>query len=109
MVRMNRPIGFFCLANTCSTRERIIDFALLARRIVSGMARPFGFLQWMWLKKPFLGAMAHRATRLPRLTHCGKNSSITGFVRRKGVQSKWIVALLAGMAHRYYAYRYLPD
>ena len=41
-------------ANTCSTRERIFDFALLARRIVSRIARPFGFLRWMWLTKPFL-------------------------------------------------------
>jgi hypothetical protein len=34
-----------CSANTCSTRARIFDFALLARRIVSGIARPFGFLR----------------------------------------------------------------
>ena len=50
----NSPIRSFCSANTCSTRERIFDFALLARRIVSGIARPFGFLRWMWLRKPFL-------------------------------------------------------
>jgi hypothetical protein len=35
-------------------RARIFDFPLLARRIVSGIARPFGFLRWMWLTKPFL-------------------------------------------------------
>src|SRR4029077_18323036 len=51
---MNSPIRSFCSANTCSTRARIFDFALLARRIVSGIARPFGFLRWMWLRKPFL-------------------------------------------------------
>src|SRR6516164_9280540 len=51
---MNNLIRSFCSAKTCSTRERIFDFALLARRIVSGMARPFGFLRWMWLTKPFL-------------------------------------------------------
>src|SRR4029077_5386067 len=50
---MNSPIRSFCSANTCSTRERIFDFALLARRIVSCIARPFGFLRWMWLTKPF--------------------------------------------------------
>ena len=37
-----------------ASRVRIFDFALLARRIVSGIARPFGFLRWMWLTKPFL-------------------------------------------------------
>src|SRR5690242_10632565 len=51
---MNSPIRLFCSANTCSTRERIFDFALLARCIVSGIARPFGFLGLMWLTKPFL-------------------------------------------------------
>jgi hypothetical protein len=29
----------------CSMRERILDFALLARRVASGIARPFGFLR----------------------------------------------------------------
>src|ERR1700746_3196213 len=52
---MNSLIRSFCSANTCSTRARIFDFALLARRIVSGIARPFGFLRWMGLTKPFLG------------------------------------------------------
>jgi hypothetical protein len=36
IVLMNNPIRSFCSANTCSTRARIFDFALLARRIVSG-------------------------------------------------------------------------
>ena len=36
IVLMNSPIRSFCSANTCSTRARIFDFALLARRIVSG-------------------------------------------------------------------------
>src|ERR1700739_4036316 len=40
IVLMNNPIRSFCSANTCSTRTRIFDFALLARRIVSGIARP---------------------------------------------------------------------
>src|SRR5262245_13413543 len=54
IVLMNNLIRSFCSANTCSTRARIFDFALLARCIVSGIARPFGFLRWMWLTKPFL-------------------------------------------------------
>ena len=33
-------------AKTCSTRERIFDLALLARRIASGIGRPFGLLRW---------------------------------------------------------------
>jgi hypothetical protein len=28
--------------------------ALLARRIASGIGRPFGLLRWTWLTKPFL-------------------------------------------------------
>src|SRR2546426_11490767 len=36
-----------------STRERIFDLALLARRIASGIGRPFGLLRWTWLTKPF--------------------------------------------------------
>ena len=35
-------------------RRADFDFALLARRIISGIGRPFGFLRWMWLTKPFL-------------------------------------------------------
>src|ERR1700730_13893725 len=54
MVRMNKPIRSFCSAKTCSTRERIFDLALLARRIASGIGRPFGLLRWTWLTKPFL-------------------------------------------------------
>ena len=45
MVRMNRSIRSFCAANTCSTRARIFDLALLARRIAPGIARPLGFLR----------------------------------------------------------------
>src|SRR6202171_4466510 len=41
---MNKPIRSFCSAKTCSTRERIFDLALLARRIASGIGRPFGLL-----------------------------------------------------------------
>src|ERR1700726_3033539 len=44
MVRMNKPIRSFCSAKTCSTRERIFDLALLARRIASSIGRPFGLL-----------------------------------------------------------------
>src|ERR1700738_2496305 len=54
MVRMNKPIRSLCSAKTCSTRERIFDLALLARRIASGIGRPFGLLRWTWLTKPFL-------------------------------------------------------
>src|ERR1700751_954633 len=53
IVLTNNPVRCFCSANTCSTRTRIFDFALLGRRIVSGTVRPFGFLRWMWPKKPF--------------------------------------------------------
>jgi hypothetical protein len=53
MVRMNRSIQSFCSANTCSTRERIFDLALWARRMPSGMARPFGFLWCTRDRKPF--------------------------------------------------------
>jgi hypothetical protein len=35
IVLMNSAIRSFCSANTCSTRERIFDFAWLARRVVS--------------------------------------------------------------------------
>ena len=45
IVRTNRPILTFCSAKTCSTRERIFDFALLARRVAAGIALPFGFLR----------------------------------------------------------------
>src|SRR6202022_3314063 len=41
MVRMNKPIRSFGSAKTCSTRERIFDLALLARRISSGIGPPF--------------------------------------------------------------------
>src|SRR4029077_16806393 len=44
MVRMNKPIRSFCSAKTCSTRERIFDLAVLARRIASGLGRPLGRL-----------------------------------------------------------------
>src|ERR1700737_3451725 len=40
MVRMNKPIRSFGSAKTCSTRERIFDLALLARRIASGTGSP---------------------------------------------------------------------
>ena len=53
IVRMNKSIGFFCSAKTCSTGERIFDLALLAARIASDTARPCGFLRWTWLTKPF--------------------------------------------------------
>jgi hypothetical protein len=36
MVRMSSFIRSFRSANTCSTRERFLDFALLVRRIVAG-------------------------------------------------------------------------
>src|ERR1700680_4059651 len=54
MVWLNKPIRSFGSAKTCSTRERIFDLALLARRIASGIGRPFGLLRWTWLDKPFL-------------------------------------------------------
>ena len=37
---------------TCSTRARTLDLRLLARRVVSGMGRFFGFLRWTRLTKP---------------------------------------------------------
>jgi hypothetical protein len=53
-VRMNEPVRSFCSANTCSKRERFVEFALLARRIALGIEPPFCFLQWIWLTKPLL-------------------------------------------------------
>lgn len=38
-VRTKRPILVFCSAKTCSTRERIFDFALLALCIAAGIDR----------------------------------------------------------------------
>jgi len=64
MVRMNKPIRSFCSAKTCSTRERIFDLALLARRIASGIGRPFGLLRWTWLTKPFLSMNSSLAADL---------------------------------------------
>ena len=64
MVRMNRPMRLFCSAKTCSTRERTFDFRLLARRVVSGIGRPFGFLRWTRLAKPFLSMKVSLATDL---------------------------------------------
>ena len=36
-------------------------FCIIARRIASGMERPFGFLRWMWQTKPFLTGNASLA------------------------------------------------
>jgi len=47
IVRTNRPIRTFCSAKKCSTRERVFDFALLARRVAAGIGRPAGFLRWI--------------------------------------------------------------
>jgi hypothetical protein len=49
---------------TCSTRERIFDLVLLARRIASGIGRPFGLLRWTWLTKPFLSMNSSLAADL---------------------------------------------
>lgn len=57
IVRTNRPILAFS-AKTCSARERIFDFALLVRRVASGIGLPFDFLRWMLLTKPFLSRKA---------------------------------------------------
>ena len=54
IVRTNGPNPTFCSAKTCSTRDRILDFALLALRVASGIGRPLGFLQWIRLTKPCL-------------------------------------------------------
>jgi hypothetical protein len=53
LVSMTSSIRSFCSAKTCSMRERIFDLALLPRRTALGMMRPFGFLRWTWLTKPF--------------------------------------------------------
>ena len=53
MVRMNRSIRCFCSAKTCSMRERILDRALLARRIAGDIGRFAGFLRWRREVKPF--------------------------------------------------------
>ena len=39
-VRTKRPILAFCSAKTCSTRERIFAFALLAFRVAAGIGPP---------------------------------------------------------------------
>ena len=54
MVRTNSLIRDFCSAKTCSMRERTFDFSALARRVLSGMGLPGGFLRWIRLTKPFL-------------------------------------------------------
>src|ERR1700730_12472798 len=59
-----QPIRSFCSAKTCSTCERIFDLALLARRIASGIGRPFGLLRWTWLTKPFLSMNSSMAADL---------------------------------------------
>jgi hypothetical protein len=40
------------------------DLALLARRIASGIGRPFGLLRWTWLTKPFLSMNSSLAADL---------------------------------------------
>ena len=57
-VRTKRPILAFCSAKTCSTRDRIFDFALLALRVTAGIGRPLGFLRWIRLVKPCLSRKA---------------------------------------------------
>ena len=38
-----------------------LDFSALARRVVSDIGRPFGFLRWMRLTKPFFSRFASLA------------------------------------------------
>jgi len=45
MGRMTSPIGPFCLAKTCSTPARTLDFLPLALAMASGIGLPFGFLR----------------------------------------------------------------
>ena len=47
MVRMTSAIGPFCLAKTCSTKARTLDFLPLALAMASGIGLPFGFLRWI--------------------------------------------------------------
>ena len=47
MVRMNRPIGPFCRAKTCSTAERTADLRALAGAVRHGIGLPLGFLRWI--------------------------------------------------------------
>src|SRR5215468_1904381 len=44
MVRMTSAIGPFCLAKTCSTPARTLDFFPLALAMVSGIGLPFRLL-----------------------------------------------------------------
>ena len=44
---MNRPIGPFWRAKTCSTAERTADLRALARAVRRGIGLPFGFLRWI--------------------------------------------------------------
>src|SRR5262249_22399603 len=46
MVRMTSAIGPLCLARTCSTPARPLDFFPLALAMASGIGLPFGFLRW---------------------------------------------------------------
>ena len=45
MVRMNRAIGPFCRAKTCSTAARTADLRVLARAVRRGIGLPLSFLR----------------------------------------------------------------
>ena len=51
MVRMNRPIGPFWRAKTCSTAARTADLRALARAVRRGIGLPLGFLRWICERK----------------------------------------------------------
>ena len=48
MVRMNRPIGPFWRAKTCSTAARTADLRAFARAVRRGIGLPLGFLRWIY-------------------------------------------------------------
>ncbi len=58
MVLMNKAIGPFWRAKTCSTKARALERLPLALEARSAIGLPLGFLVWMCETKPFLASRA---------------------------------------------------
>ena len=56
MVLMNKAIGPFWWAKTCSTKARTLERLPLALEARSDIGLPLGFLVWMCETKPFLAS-----------------------------------------------------
>src|SRR6516164_10829974 len=65
---MTSPIGPFCLAKTCPTPARILDFLALALATASGIGLPFGFL---WNGRPSSGIVGSPEIRLEEAKYEG--------------------------------------